>query len=463
MFLSFILISSLSSASSQISFVEQPQDGQFYCRDLITNEAVVPVSGSIATPDVDELALVVFKDGVYYQSDIESLIYTNGQASFDLTVTIVAGLHNYNFYLYAQKSGIRRQIMSARHIVCGDAFIIDGQSNAVATYYHQEGLANESQSNWIRSYGTASVNASDVPVDAEWHVADGIGAYSSGCVGAWALRCANRLMDYLQMPIAVINGAVGGTIIASHLRDNLDPENLNTIYGRLLYRANKSGLASKARAIIWHQGESDGQGDPAIYLADWNIMRSAWAEDYPEANNVFIFQIRNGCGVSGDLDIRDLQRRLPDLYDDITAIPTTGIDEHDGCHFFYQGYKTMGTWAAAAIARVLYDAPFPSSGYPPRVASATFSSSTHDSVDLIFRDQSQTLFLDQNIEGRFYLVGGGAETVSSATATLGKITLQLSGPTLATHISFLGNIGAGPWIKNQFGVGAFTFKLPILP
>lgn len=123
----------------------------------------------------------------------------------------------------------------------------------------------------------------------------------------------------------------------------------------------------------------------------------------------------------------------------------------------------MGTWAAAAIARVLYDAPFPSSGYPPRVASATFSSSTHDSVDLIFRDQSQTLFLDQNIEGRFYLVGGGAETVSSATATLGKITLQLSGPTSATHISFLGNIGAGPWIKNQFGIGAFTFKLPILP
>ncbi|MDG2310667.1 MAG: sialate O-acetylesterase, partial [Planctomycetota bacterium] len=321
----------------------------------------------------------------------------------------------------------------------------------------------ESQSNWIRSYGTASVNAADVPVDAEWHVADGIGAYSSGCVGAWALRCANRLMDYLQMPIAVINGAVGGTIIASHLRDNLDPENLNTIYGRLLYRANKSGLASKARAIIWHQGESDGQGDPAIYLADWNIMRSAWAEDYPEANNVFIFQIRNGCGVSGDLDIRDLQRRMPDLYDDITAIPTTGIDEHDGCHFFYQGYKTMGTWAAAAIARVLYDAPFPSSGYPPRVASATFSSPAHDSIDLIFRDQSQALFLDQNIEGRFYLVGGGAETVSSATATLGKITLQLSGPTLATHISFLGNIGAGPWIKNQFGIGAFTFKLPILP
>jgi len=378
-------------------------------------------------------------------------------------VTIVAGLHNYNFYLYAQKSGIRRQIMSARHIVCGDAFIIDGQSNAVATDYHQEGLANESQSNWIRSYGTASLNASDVPIDAEWHVADGIGAYSSGCVGAWALRCANRLMDYLQMPIAVINGAVGGTLIALHLRDDLDPENLNTIYGRLLYRANKSGLASKARAIIWHQGESDGQGDPAIYLADWNIMRSAWAEDYPEANNVFIFQIRNGCGVSGDLDIRDLQRRMPDLYDDITAIPTTGIDEHDGCHFFYQGYKTMGTWAAAAIARVLYDAPFPSSGYPPRVASATFSSPTHDSIDLIFRDQSQTLFLDQNIEGRFYLVGGGAETVSNATATLGKITLQLSGPTSATDISFLGNIGAGPWIKNQFGIGAFTFKLPILP
>ncbi|MDE0585979.1 MAG: hypothetical protein OSB63_05115, partial [Planctomycetota bacterium] len=61
MFLSFILISSLSFVSSQISFVEQPQDRAFYCRDLITNEAIVPVSGTIATPNVDELALIVFK------------------------------------------------------------------------------------------------------------------------------------------------------------------------------------------------------------------------------------------------------------------------------------------------------------------------------------------------------------------------------------------------------------------
>jgi hypothetical protein len=192
-------------------------------------------------------------------------------------------------------------------------------------------------------------------------------------------------------------------------------------------------------------------------------MRSAWAEDYPNATNVFLFQVRDGCGVNGSLGVRDLQRQMPDLYDDITVIPTTAIDEHDGCHFFYQGYKTMGNWAAASIARVLYAAPLPPSRYPPRVASAVFTSPTHDAVDLIFHDQNQDLVLDPNIEGRFSLVGGGAETVLSATAAPGKITLQLSGPTSATDIGFLGNIGAGPWIKNSFGVGAFTFTLPILP
>ena len=48
-------------------------------------------------------------------------------------------------------------------------------------------------------------------------------------------------------------------------------------------------------------------------------------------------------------------------------------------------------------------------------------------------------------------------------AEMQAMGLELSAETSSTAISFVGNSGSGPWIKNEFGVGAFTFKVPILP
>lgn len=461
LFLSFSLFNFISA---QVSFFEKPIDNRFYCRDVASNEAVVPVSGVVDYPGVEKLALIAFKDGVVFAGVTQQLSYNaNGQAPFDMSITIEAGLHDYAFYLYAEKSGVRRQIFASKNIVSGDAYIIDGQSNAVATDYHFEGLANEHQSPWIRTYGTASLDASDVQSNKEWSMAGGLSLHGKSSVGAWGLRCAYLLMNEFQMPIALLNGAVGGTTIQQHLRDTNNPDNLNTIYGRLLYRAIKSGISSKARAILWHQGESNGAEDPQVYLANWNILRSAWSEDYPNANRVFVFQIRDGCGVDGRIAIRELQRRFPDMYDDITLVPTTAINEHDGCHFFYQGYKTMGTWMATAVAKEVYGKSVLPNMLPPRVKEARFVNNNRKFIELSFHNSNQSLVLDSNIESRFSLGSGSNQVIVNASTVPGKILLELSAETSSTAISFVGNSGSGPWIKNEFGVGAFTFKVPILP
>ena len=57
--------------------------------------------------------------------------------------------------------------------------------------------------------------------DLDWYVADGLGSNNSGTIGAWALKSARLLSELYRVPIAVLNGAVGGTAISYHLRDDV--------------------------------------------------------------------------------------------------------------------------------------------------------------------------------------------------------------------------------------------------
>jgi len=62
---------------------------------------------------------------------------------------------------------------------------------------------------------------------------------------------AQTLVDRYEIPIALLNGAVGGTTIDYHLRNDQDPTDLETNYGRLLYRAQAAGIDTRASAILW--------------------------------------------------------------------------------------------------------------------------------------------------------------------------------------------------------------------
>ena len=59
----FISFSVFNAISAQLSFFEKPIDDAFYCRDVASNEAIVPISGVVDYPGVEKLALIVFKNG----------------------------------------------------------------------------------------------------------------------------------------------------------------------------------------------------------------------------------------------------------------------------------------------------------------------------------------------------------------------------------------------------------------
>ena len=448
--------------AAQVTLHQGPATGQLYPRDLATGQAAVAVAGEVTAPGMSRVHLIVTQDGAAWSSHSLDLSYAGAVAPFAFAPSIAAGLHDYAFELRLEGGGTNIQVAYTDFVACGDAYLINGQSNAVASDYHNENLANQSQSRWIRSFGTAALSGSAVAADLDWNLADGESTYAPGSVGAWGLRAAQLLVDRYQVPVALLNGAVGGTIIFAHQRNDADPEDLSSIYGRLLFRARAAGIDQRVRAMLWHQGESDGANDPVYYHGKFRDLRDDWLADFPALEQIFVFQIRKGCAVP-DMDIREVQRQFPDLFDDLTALPTAGIDEHDACHFYYAGYRQMGDWMAAAMAARLYGEQLPRHAAPPNLLEARFANAARDQIELVFRDPGQTLVLDPGIENRIKLRWSVPETVLAATASPGRILLQLSGPTAATKVAFIGQAGAGPWIRNAHGVAAFPFEVPILP
>lgn len=103
---------------------KSPENNQLFARDKNDN-ADVYISG-IFRDDTswNNLILRVYKDGILCQElDPE---FENEK--FNFSSTIKAGLFQYKFELYHQTNNEEKLLFIADNIVCGDAYIITGQS-----------------------------------------------------------------------------------------------------------------------------------------------------------------------------------------------------------------------------------------------------------------------------------------------------------------------------------------------
>ncbi len=107
--------------------------------------------------------------------------------------------------------------------MCGDAYIIQGQSNAVAYNYHN----NEKRpdlidftSDWIRSFGSGGEAGDENATNGGWGnaVLTNLKVNDRGGVrfiGVWGMVIAKQLVANQKIPICILNGAVGGTASTS--------------------------------------------------------------------------------------------------------------------------------------------------------------------------------------------------------------------------------------------------------
>ncbi|MBI5831071.1 MAG: DUF2341 domain-containing protein [Armatimonadetes bacterium] len=441
---------------------EQPEDNQFYARDD-RGEGTLHYRGTLTEP-ADTVFLRVLADGQPYRAESHKI---GADRAYAFAVRLRPGLVHYSVELGSNTVGGEKVLRRVSNLVCGDAYLIDGQSNAVATDWGREEPTFHSE--WIRSYGSMSGSPQGLRLwgEACYRSRDG----EKLQIGYWGMELAKRLLENHKVPICILNGAVGGTRIDMHQRNAANPEDMTTIYGRLLWRVRQARLTHGIRGIFWHQGENDQGADGPTGGFGWETYRqyfidmaAAWQQDYPNVGHCYLFQIwPKSCamGVDGsDNRLREVQRTLPGAFSKLGIMSTLGIEPPGGCHYPAEGYAEIARLIYPLVARDHYSVVPKSSITPPNLVSVSWTSDRHDAVRLVF---DQPVVWRDALTSQFYLDGQRGQVTAGAAAG-GVLTLTLAARSSAATITYL---DSASWsqanlLKGQNNIAALTFcEVPI--
>ena len=431
---------------------EKPVDGQFYARDD-KNEATLFYNGTL-NEAADSVFLKVYANDKLIKTVTAKLAADN---SYGLSARLKPGLIKYKVEFGTQRGGQETVVQVVNDLVCGDAYIIEGQSNALATDTDEKSPSEANE--WIRSYGRPSQNPKDNQGNlwsrAVWKAQSG----ERSELGWWGMELAKRLVKSQKMPLFIINAAAGGTRIDQHQRNETHPTDLATIYGRMLWRVQQAKLTHGIRGILWHQGENNQGTDGPTGDYDWKAyqdyfveMSGAWKQDFPNLQHTYVFQIwPNSCSMAGDTGagdmIREIQRSLPLLYSHMSVMSTLGIKPPGGCHFPLVGWAEFARLIQPLIERDHYGRKFSDSITPPNLRSARFTSASKEAIALEF---DQPIVWTDALNGQFHL-DGEKDKVASGTLSGNVIMLKLKKPSGATKITYLKE---SAWSQDKLVMGA---------
>ncbi|QDU92594.1 DUF2341 domain-containing protein [Lignipirellula cremea] len=435
---------------------EKPVDNQFYARDE-KNLGTLYCNGTL-DPRADATFLKVYAEDELYQS-LRQPVAADGKYAF--TAKLEPGLVHYRVEFGSTTGGVDKVLHTAGNLVCGDAFLIIGQSNALATDTREQAPAETHD--WIRSYGKPTRGDTDENLwcNPVWKARQGEKAE----LGYWGMELAKRLLASQQMPICIINGAVGGTRIDQHQRNESDPTDLATIYGRLLWRVQKARLTHGVKAILWHQGESDQGADGPDGGYGWETYREyfvqmsgGWKRDFPNVQHYYLFQIwPNACSMGnghGDM-LREVQRTLPDWYSQMEILSTLGVNPAGPCHYPLTGWAEFARLIQPLLERDCYGKKIAGPLTPANLRQARFANADRQAIVLEF---DQPVAWDDTLLGQFYL-GEANEPFVSAVASGNALTLQLKEPAVADRITYLQEKNWRPQqvLRGQNGLAALSF------
>ncbi len=447
---------------------EKPEEGQFYARDD-KNEGTLHYNGQLSGTVAQEVFLKVTADDKPYKIETAK---ADASGAFAFAVKLKPGLIKYKVEFGTKTDGRETMLHSVGNLVCGDAYIIEGQSNALATDTGEKSPPDTNQ--WIRSYGRPSGNQKDAAgnlwCNPVWKAQKGEKAE----LGWWGMELAKRLLESQKVPIFIINAAVGGTRIDQHQRSATDPTDLGTIYGRMLWRVQQAKLTHGIRGVLWHQGESDQGADGPTGGYGWETyqqlfveMAAAWKQDFPNVQHYYVYQIwPNSCAMGGRDGagdrLREKQRTLPQLFSNMSIMSTLGVRPPGGCHFPLVGWAEFARLIQPLIERDHYGKAPASSITPPNLRHATFVGSTRDTIALEF---DQPVIWADALAGQFYL-DGEKDKVATGSVAGNVLTLKLKATSTAKKITYLKEVAwnQDTLLNGANSLAALTFcEVPILP
>ena len=479
--IALLFFSSLIGHSQAVRLEKWPARLQLFPRDSLSH-AIVPIAGRVSTDSVRLLSLVVRRDQTLYQYSRIKTDPATGRFAFN--PVIKAEAHQYSFDLFLHNAtGDSVRVARRDSIVSGDVFLVNGQSNAVGRFDEYV------QSPFYRSFGVNNGDVQYNPADTAWcltNTAEGLNA-------EWNVALQRLILEKHGIPTAIMNGAAGSTSISQHaIRDATNPASLNTLYGRLLYRATKAGVAGRVRAMIWRQGEAEAANNPADYERIYPQLYVNWKRDYPGLKKVYHTQINlltNNKTTAGSL--RDYQRRSKTIFGDNEPITTVGLPAYQGLHYSEAGYRQFGAELFRLVARDFYKATDSSNVASPNIQKIFYSTSDQTEITLEFdpgqvmRWPADTTVTNPTSKARYIqsmtnflytdYPSGEAGIVRTVRESGNRLVLTLTKASNAKTLTYLpsfyqdSELGfyAGPTIKNRRGMRALTFYQtlisPLLP
>ncbi len=469
----FLFLFSVNSIGQiNVIFDDFPKDAQLFQRDNF-NKATVTISGKVYTENQTDVAILVYKNKSLFYYKKQKLQYPSqpSAAAFSVSSIINAELSEYDFRLYSFRNKDSVLVKEAREIVCGDNILIYGQSNALADASEELPKFKDEFRYGRSTYADFAKNEYTWVITKQWNF------WTAGLLG---LEIQKQLIDKYQIPIGIINGAVGNKSIDElSLRDEVNHDNPSNIYGRMLRRAKAFGIDKNVRMIVWRQGESEAL-DP-FYKNDYDKkfekFRKQLYEDYPAIKKIYTYQnnIYFGDNKSAG-NLRDYQRTINKLYNDCEVMSTFGTVTFDGLHYKLEGYVENADNVARLIARDFHKSTDTAEITAPNIKSAYFTAKK-DSLILEFdKNQKVSFPKDEprksithpsiNIKDYIYL-DGKAGNIESGSANENHIILKLKTPVDAQKITytpdnyttdFIAVLPGITQIKNSRGIQALTFK-----
>ncbi|MCF0062447.1 T9SS type A sorting domain-containing protein [Dyadobacter chenwenxiniae] len=465
----------LSQRIAPVYFNKLPQDLQLYPRNA-QNEATVPVSGVVETDGYNYISVQILRNNALHEYLRSEVKYAKGLGSFSTEAKIKAELANYHFKIYLCKGTDSTLITERRNVVAGDVYVVSGQSNSTGFFTEKD------TSNFCRTFGkiTANLNtAAYDPADTLWAFSNQ--HPSNNGVGTMGLEIQKQLIQHSNVPNCLINAGFHWSSAAAHAqRTESNPADLNNGYGRMLYRLQKGGLASSVKAYIFRQGESEAYHEGGNWSGNFDVLRKNLKQDLANLAKIYVFQIDVIYYPSPvGAEVRDYQRKLPDIYPDLRSLATVGTTEFDGLHYGKEGNRQSGLELSRLIARDFYALKDTVNIDSPNIKKIFYKTPEKKQVILVFDEGQELVYPDPyKPNGQvtldmkdFFYFNGESGSVASARAEGNRIILELKAPQQALTMDLMPMYTPedgpyyplnGPFIKNKLGMRAFTFfKVPI--
>ncbi|MFK7808523.1 MAG: T9SS type A sorting domain-containing protein [Saprospiraceae bacterium] len=411
---------------------EFPDNRHFYPRNLYNNKGNAILKGKIyGISGYDQVRVKFYKNDNLEDVYEQTLSFGGNLAYFDFNIPINAEMTNHKIELYGVDNGIETLEASADEIVAGDAYVINGQSNAVAA---------------------ASIYFADLdPFMRSYTNANGWVYINQSFPGQWGGRLAKRIMDEQGVPVAIFNDAQGAQQISYFKKNYSSPTSGN--YGAQKSRLDASGVGDRARAMIWFQGEADSWSlSTDEYKAAFEELYNNWNIDY-NFEEVYIFQTRYKACSSDQPYVLEAHRQLADEISGL-HIMSSNNTYYDGCHFPYSnGYKVLGDRIYGLIKRDMYN------GTSSNVTSPDVSNITVTNNQITIQMSGTNQLTQIGNPWADFELEGGSVSITSGSVSGSTIKLNLSGEAAGvTGVSYLGHPNnADNWIVNPKDIGIVCF------